>query len=130
MKRGQLDINTRVSCPPTEGDADDQAVIVDVDELVGAGPHPFQNVHLVRHETDGPIVAAPHAAEIAQLAQLEARDWRDPGIALAAREHRDRAQVQVATLRRQGIVVLDEPDDKLDQAVLDAYLLLRQRKRI
>ena len=77
-----------------------------------------------------PIVAAPHAAEIAQLAQVEARDWRDPGIALAAREHRDRAQVQVATLRRQGIVVLDEPDDKLDKAVLDAYLLLRQRKRI
>ena len=59
-----------------------------------------------------------------------ARDWRDPAIALAAREHRDRAQVQVATLRRQGIVVLDEPDDKLDQAVLDAYLLLRQRRRI
>jgi uncharacterized protein (DUF58 family) len=77
-----------------------------------------------------PIVAAPHASEIAQLAQAEARDWRDPGIALAAREHHERAQVQVATLRRQGIVVLDEPDDKLDQAVLDAYLLLRQRKRI
>ena len=33
-------------------------------------------------------------------------------------------------MRRQGIVVLDEPDDRLDQAVLDSYLLLRTRKRI
>jgi len=36
----------------------------------------------------------------------------------------------VATLRRKGIVVLDEPDDRLDRAVLDAYLQLRQRRRI
>ena len=28
------------------------------------------------------------------------------------------------------IVVLDEPDDKLDRAVLDAYLRLRSRRRI
>ncbi len=80
-----------------------------------------------RHQ---PIVAAPHAAEISELAQAEARDWRDPAIALAAREHRDRAQLQVATLRRQGVVVLDEPDDKLDTAVIDAYLQLRRRKKV
>ncbi len=80
-----------------------------------------------RHQ---PIVAAPHAAEISRLAQAEARDWRDPAIALAAREHRDRAQAQVATLRRQGVVVLDEPDDKLDVAVIDAYLQLRRRRKI
>ncbi len=80
-----------------------------------------------RHQ---PIVAAPHAAEIARLAAREARDWRDPAIALAAREHHSHAQVQVANLRRQGIVVLDEPDDRLDRAVLDAYLNLRQRRRI
>ena len=29
-----------------------------------------------------------------------------------------------------GIVVLDEPDDKLDKAVLDSYLQLRSRRRI
>jgi len=46
-----------------------------------------------------------------------------------AREYRDRAQEQVATLRHQGVVVLDEPDDRLDQAVLDAYLQLRRRRR-
>ncbi len=80
-----------------------------------------------RHQ---PIVAAPHAAEISELAQAEARDWRDPAIALAAREHRDRAQLQVATLRRQGVLVLDEPDDKLDTAVIDAYLQLRRRKKV
>jgi len=27
-------------------------------------------------------------------------------------------------------VVLDEPDDRLDQAVFDAYLRLRSRKRV
>ena len=80
-----------------------------------------------RHQ---PIVASPHAAEIARLAQAPARDWRDPSISLAAREHHQRAQLQVATLRRKGIVVLDEPDDRLDRAVLDAYLQLRQRRRI
>jgi uncharacterized protein (DUF58 family) len=80
-----------------------------------------------RHQ---PIVAAPHAAEIAGLATGAAREWRDPAIALAAREHAQRAQLQVASLRRRGIVVLDEPDDRLDRAVLDAYLQLRRRKRI
>ena len=80
-----------------------------------------------RHQ---PIVAAPHAASIAQLAASPAREWRDPAIALAAREHHQRAQLQVANMRRQGIVVLDEPDDKLDKAVLDSYLLLRSRKKI
>lgn len=80
-----------------------------------------------RHQ---PIVAAPHAAEIARLATGAAREWRDPAISLAAREHHARAQLQVANLRRQGIVVLDEPDDRLDRAVLDSYLKLRQRRRV
>jgi uncharacterized protein (DUF58 family) len=80
-----------------------------------------------RHQ---PIVAAPHAAEIARLAAAGAREWRDPAISLAAREHQRRAELQVATLRQSGVVVLDEPEDKLDRAVLDAYLGLRQRRRI
>jgi uncharacterized protein (DUF58 family) len=79
-----------------------------------------------RHQ---PIVAAPHAAEITRLAGSPPREWRDASAALVAREYRERAKVQVATLRRQGAVVLDEPDDKLDQAVLDAYLQLRRRRR-
>lgn len=80
-----------------------------------------------RHQ---PIIAAPRAAEIARLAAAPARDWRDPAVALAAREHGRAAQLQVAALRRKGIVVLDEPDDRLDRAVLDAYLQLRRRRRI
>jgi uncharacterized protein (DUF58 family) len=80
-----------------------------------------------RHQ---PIVAAPHAAEIARFAGSAAREWRDPAISLAAREHQQRAQLQVANLRQRGIIVLDEPDDKLDRAVLDAYLNLRRRRRI
>jgi uncharacterized protein (DUF58 family) len=80
-----------------------------------------------RHQ---PIVAVPHAAEIARLAAAAPREWRDPAISLAAREHRMRAQRQLALLKKRGIVVLDEPDDKLDRAVLDAYLHLRQRRKI
>ena len=80
-----------------------------------------------RHQ---PIIASPQAAEIARLAAAPARDWRDPGLALAAREHSQAAQLQVARLRRQGIVVLDESDDRLDRAVLDAYLQLRRRRRV
>jgi uncharacterized protein (DUF58 family) len=80
-----------------------------------------------RHQ---PIVAAPHAAEIARLATSPAREWRDPAITIAAREHHQRAQLQVANMRRQGIVVLDEPDDRLDKAVLDSYLGLRARRKI
>lgn len=77
-----------------------------------------------------PVVAAPHAAEMTRLAEMPARDWRDPGVVLAAREHRERAQAQVATLRQSGVVVLDEPDDELDAAVLQAYQQLRRRKRV
>jgi len=80
-----------------------------------------------RHQ---PIVAAPHAAEIARLAAAPAKDWRDPAIALAARELLTRAQLQVATIRRQGVVVLNEPDDELDEAVFASYLQLRQRRRV
>ncbi len=80
-----------------------------------------------RHQ---PIVAAPHAAEIARLADAQAKDWRDPAIALAAREHRDRAQAQAAALRGKGVVVLEEADDSLDRAVFESYLQLRRRRRV
>src|SRR5688572_30324337 len=80
-----------------------------------------------RHQ---PIVAAPHAAEIDRLAAQPASDWRDPSVALAAREHAQRARVQIANLNRRGVVVLDEPDDRLDRAVLDSYLQMRRRHRI
>jgi uncharacterized protein (DUF58 family) len=80
-----------------------------------------------RHQ---PIVAAPHAAEIAMLAARPAEDWRDPAVALAAREQVQRARAQIASMTRQGVVVLDEPDDDLDRAVLDAYLNLRRKRRV
>jgi uncharacterized protein (DUF58 family) len=80
-----------------------------------------------RHQ---PIVAAPHAAEISRMASQPASDWRDPGVMLAAREHQQRARAQIAGMNRRGVVVLDEPDDKLDGAVLDAYLSLRRRRRV
>lgn len=80
-----------------------------------------------RHQ---PIVAAPQAAEIARLAGKPASDWRDPSIALAAREHAQRARAQIANMNRRGVIVLDEPDDRLDRAVLDSYLALRRRRRV
>jgi uncharacterized protein (DUF58 family) len=80
-----------------------------------------------RHQ---PIVAAPHAAEISGLAARPARDWRDPSIAVAAREHLRRSREQIAALGRGGVVVLDEADDRLDAAVLEAYLDLRRRRRV
>ncbi len=80
-----------------------------------------------RHQ---PIVASPHAAEITRLASARAADWRDPAVAIAAREHARRSREQIASLERRGIVVLDEPDEKLDRAVLDAYLKLRRRRRV
>jgi uncharacterized protein (DUF58 family) len=80
-----------------------------------------------RHQ---PIVAAPRAAQIAQMAAAPARDEDDPCRSLAAREHDQAARLQVATLRQQGIVVLDESDDRLDRAVLDSYLQLRRRRRV
>jgi hypothetical protein len=80
-----------------------------------------------RHQ---PIVAAPHAAEIDRLAAGPAVDWRDPAVALAAREHLRRTREQVATLARRGVLVLEKADDELDEAVLDAYLQLRRRKRV
>jgi len=77
-----------------------------------------------------PIVASPHAAEIDQLADAPAREWRDPAISIAARGYRQRAQAQVAALRHQGVVVLDEPDDALDKAVFETYRRLRSRRRV
>jgi uncharacterized protein (DUF58 family) len=80
-----------------------------------------------RHQ---PIVAAPHAAEITRMATQAAIDWRDPSVMLAAREHEQQARAQIAMMNRRGAVVLDEPDDKLDKAVLDSYLQLRRRRRV
>ena len=80
-----------------------------------------------RHQ---PIVASPHAAEIAQLADQTASHWRDPSITLAAREHAMRSRAQIASMNRRGVLVLDEPDHKLDKAVLDAYLALRRKRRV
>jgi uncharacterized protein (DUF58 family) len=84
-------------------------------------------VMVPRHQ---PIVAAPHAAEIDRLAAGPAVDWRDPAVALAAREHLRRTREQVATLARRGVLVLEKADDELDEAVLDAYLQLRRRRRV
>lgn len=80
-----------------------------------------------RHQ---PIVAAPYAEEITRLATQTASHWRDPSVTLAAREHVLRARAQIAHMNRRGVVVLEEPDHKLDQAVLEAYLQLRRRRRV
>ena len=77
-----------------------------------------------------PIVAAPHAAEIARLALSPAHEWRDPATRSRRANITGRRNCRWRHMRRQGIVVLDEADDELDQAVLDAYLQLARRKRV
>jgi uncharacterized protein (DUF58 family) len=95
---------------------------------------PARNEQLCRPQGAGAATHAhrrsPHAAEITRPARAAAVEWRDPAVTIAARAHRQRAQEQVAALRHQGVVVLDEADDALDQAVFHAYLQLRRRRRV
>jgi uncharacterized protein (DUF58 family) len=76
------------------------------------------------------VVAGIRSAEIAALAQREARDWLDPWVSLAAQEHEARAQSQRALLRRLGAPVIAANADLLEQNVLAEYEFLRRSRRI
>lgn len=76
------------------------------------------------------VVAGVHSGEIASLAQAEAREWRDPWIALAAAEHEARAAAQRLLLQRLGVPVVSAPAEQLEQAVFERYDLLRRSRRV
>jgi uncharacterized protein (DUF58 family) len=76
------------------------------------------------------VVAGVQSGEIAALAHREARDWRDPWVALAATEHEARSSGQRALLRRLGVPVVGAPAEHLEQAVFAQYETLRRTRRV
>jgi len=76
------------------------------------------------------VVAGVRSAEIAALAQGEAREWLDPWIALAAAEHEARAAAQRQLLQRLGAPVVAAPAEALEQAVFAKYEALRRSRRV
>ncbi len=76
------------------------------------------------------VVAGVSSLEIGQLAEGEAREWRDPWVALAAQEHEARATLQRALLRRLGAPVVMAPEELLEKAVLGEYERLRRSRRV
>jgi uncharacterized protein (DUF58 family) len=76
------------------------------------------------------VVAGVHSPEIADLAGGQARDWQDPWIALAAREHIDRAVRQRALLQRLGAPVVAASAEHLESALHCRYEALRRSRRI
>ena len=45
--------------PAPECDSHDEAVLVDIDELVEAHPHLLEHLHLIGDERDGSLLATP-----------------------------------------------------------------------
>jgi uncharacterized protein (DUF58 family) len=76
------------------------------------------------------VVAGIHSPEISELARSEARDWKDPWIALAAQEHEGRAESQRALLRRLGAPVIAAREELLERQVLAQYESLRRSRRV
>ena len=76
------------------------------------------------------VAAGVRSAELLALAAGEAHSWRDPWVALAARERETRAAGQRALLQRLGAPVVAEREERLQPAVLAQYELLRRARRI
>ena len=76
------------------------------------------------------VAAGVRSAEVIGLAEAEAHSWRDPWVALAARERETRASAYRAMLQRLGVTVVAESEERLQAAVLAQYELLRRARRI
>lgn len=76
------------------------------------------------------VVAGVRSREIADLAHLDAREWQDPWVALAAQEHEARADTQRLLLRRLGAPVIAASEAVLERAVLAEYESLRRSRRV
>jgi uncharacterized protein (DUF58 family) len=76
------------------------------------------------------VVAGVRSPEIAGLAQREAREWRDPWVALAAQEHEERVSLQRALLRRLGAPVIVASPELLERTLLVEYEGLRRSRRV
>jgi uncharacterized protein (DUF58 family) len=76
------------------------------------------------------VVAGVHSAEIAALANREARDWIDPWISLAAQERESSAHNHREMLKRLGAPVIAAREDLLERAVFHEYEALRRSRRV
>jgi uncharacterized protein (DUF58 family) len=76
------------------------------------------------------VVAGVHNPEVAALSHTEAHGWRDPWIALAAREREASAANHREMLRRLGAPVVAVREELLERAVFEEYESLRRSRRI
>jgi uncharacterized protein (DUF58 family) len=76
------------------------------------------------------VVAGVRSQEIAKLAVAEGREWSDPWVALAAREHEARVALQRMLLQRLGAPVVVAPADRLEKALLAEYESLLRARRV
>ena len=76
------------------------------------------------------LVAGVESVALAAAAERDSRDWRDPWVALAAREQRARAADRCRLLRRLGAPALTAPAEDLEARVLGEYERLRRARRI
>ena len=76
------------------------------------------------------VVAGVHSGEVESLAGATSRQWQDPWISLAAREHEERARRQRALLQRLGAPVVAASAERLEQALFERYEALRRSRRV
>lgn len=76
------------------------------------------------------VIAGVRDPEIGALAAAEAREWGDPWVALAAREHEERVELQRLSLRRLGAPVIVSSAELLEKTLLAEYETLRRRRRV
>jgi uncharacterized protein (DUF58 family) len=76
------------------------------------------------------VVAGVQSPELEELASGRAREWQDAWIALAAREHIERAARQRALLQRLGAPVVAASAERLESALRSRYEALRRTRRI
>jgi uncharacterized protein (DUF58 family) len=76
------------------------------------------------------VVAGVRDAEIAALGTRLARTWRDPWLALAAREQEARTRKHLSLLRRLGVPVVQVSEPQLEKEVIAEYERLRRARRV
>lgn len=76
------------------------------------------------------VVAGVRNPEIASLAVAEAREGRDPWVALAAQEHEARVALHRMQLGRLGAPVITAPAELLEKTLLAQYEALRRTRRV
>jgi uncharacterized protein (DUF58 family) len=76
------------------------------------------------------VVAGIRSGELPELAQRAARNWRDPWLALAAREEERRSAALRLQLQRLGMSVIAAAEERLQEAIFAEYDRLRRRRRV